>query len=94
MLARVTRLHPVHTVDKSSCTALHYATRYRQYECIKALLDMGADPNKPDEKGMTPMLIAASAGCGTSMRMLVRKVRVRRRCRRIFLTTARFRVET
>lgn len=69
-----TVMSPVHLVGKGARNALHHATRHRQLECIRVLLEMGADPNKPDYEGMTPTLMAASAGYGDSLRMLVRKV--------------------
>ncbi|KAE9548696.1 hypothetical protein FO519_008094 [Halicephalobus sp. NKZ332] len=45
-------------VDNRGYTALHYASFYAQLDAMKILLDLGANPNIPDNDGMTPTLIA------------------------------------
>jgi len=44
-------------VDNRGYTALHYAAFYAQLDAMKVLLDLGANPNIPDNEGMTPTLI-------------------------------------
>uniref|UniRef100_A0A7E4VA05 ANK_REP_REGION domain-containing protein n=1 Tax=Panagrellus redivivus TaxID=6233 RepID=A0A7E4VA05_PANRE len=38
-------------------TALHYAAYYAQYDALKELVRMGADPNMPDHDDNTPTLL-------------------------------------
>jgi ankyrin repeat protein len=41
---------------------LHAAVAARSAECVRALLDAGADPNARQQRGYTPLMGAASAG--------------------------------
>ncbi|KAK0159862.1 hypothetical protein PV327_010928 [Microctonus hyperodae] len=40
-------------------TALHFAVRRNDIECVKVLLDHNANPNIPNAKGATPLHVAA-----------------------------------
>ncbi|KAF8791198.1 Ankyrin-1 like protein [Argiope bruennichi] len=43
----------------SKQTALHLASHQGRFETCRTLLDMGADPNATDNRGQTPLLLAA-----------------------------------
>ena len=65
--------------DKRGYTALHWAAAQsagdsaRQVECVRALIDAGADPNAQSEEGGTPLMNAAWFGCSDSVRELLRR---------------------
>uniref|UniRef100_A0A7E4VA24 ANK_REP_REGION domain-containing protein n=1 Tax=Panagrellus redivivus TaxID=6233 RepID=A0A7E4VA24_PANRE len=51
----------LHMVDyDNKYTALHYAAYYAQYDALKELLQLGADPNWPDAHRNTPTLLACA----------------------------------
>jgi len=56
-------LHPDET-QSGRPTALCYAVLQQDRCLMQYLLLKGADTNKPDEKGMTPLHYAALGGCG------------------------------
>ena len=41
------------TTDSSGNTAMHYAAAYGWYFCMKALLDAGAEPDRPNDWKVT-----------------------------------------
>ena len=43
---------------------LHYAVEYCFDDCVKLLLEYGADPNARDNRGKTPADIAKQRGFG------------------------------
>ena len=45
-------------VDASGFTALHFAAHYNHQNAVQYLLKYGANPNIPDNQGMTPTLLA------------------------------------
>ena len=45
-------------VDDFGFTALHFAVYYNHQTVVEHLLQMGANPNIPDQDGMTPTLLA------------------------------------
>lgn len=46
--------------DRFGSTALHYAVRENNIEAIKTLLNLGANPNKKDNFGKTPLMWSVS----------------------------------
>ena len=48
----------VNKPSSSGATALHKAAVQGHLECVRLLLDRGADPNLLDKQGRTPMLLA------------------------------------
>ncbi|CDW80451.1 nad(+) adp-ribosyltransferase-3 [Stylonychia lemnae] len=60
----------VDTKNRSSFTALHFAVLSGSMQCVKALLDAGADPNLKTSKSMTPALIASACGYLDILRLL------------------------
>ena len=57
------RLVDVNSETLSGKTALHYALM-GTHEVIKMLLDAGADPNKKDKRGQTPLFLACTQKIG------------------------------
>jgi len=55
----ITQERIVDIQDKKEKSALHYAASSRHPELVSFLLENKAQPNLHDEKGMTPLLIAA-----------------------------------
>ncbi|EGD80523.1 hypothetical protein PTSG_01114 [Salpingoeca rosetta] len=47
---------------KTGATPLHYAARAGRVPCVRALCRFGADVNAKDDKGVTPLLMAARGG--------------------------------
>jgi ankyrin repeat protein len=45
----------VNARDRDHWTPLHFAARVKSHECITLLLDAGADPNVPNNEGVTPL---------------------------------------
>src|SRR5262249_42549992 len=69
------RLHQekptVRTLDEielQGATPLALAAEVNSLDAIKALVDGGADPNIPTEKGTTPLMLAAGAGTDVQRR--------------------------
>jgi ankyrin repeat protein len=52
-------------------TPLLYAARSGCLGCVKAMLDAGADPDRPNPDGMTPMIIALDNGSPAVARYLL-----------------------
>uniref|UniRef100_A0A1A9WK73 SOCS box domain-containing protein n=1 Tax=Glossina brevipalpis TaxID=37001 RepID=A0A1A9WK73_9MUSC len=48
-----------HTIDTRSMTPLHYAAACGHSECVRLLLEHGADANKIDSKGCTPLHVGS-----------------------------------
>lgn len=48
--------------DSSSNSAAHYAAAYGWLECLKLLVERGADPNAPNDWKTTPLAIAMQKG--------------------------------
>ncbi len=45
----------VHPTNQHGWTALHHAANWGYIDCVKKLLDLGADPYAQSESGKTPM---------------------------------------
>jgi ankyrin repeat protein len=64
--------------DKRGYTPLHWVVAQspgdftRQLQCVKALVDAGADINARNEDGITPLMNAAWFGCHDSLKELLR----------------------
>lgn len=54
-------------------TALHIAVQQRDYDMVVELLARGADPNKPDSLGDTPLFLAAGYGEAKILEKLIEK---------------------
>lgn len=54
-------------------TALHIVVQRRDATWTKFLLDRGADPNKADKRGTTPLAIAANLGFIDGVEMLLKR---------------------
>ena len=52
----------VHTTEVNGATALHGAAYYGFMEVVRLLLENGADPDRKDQKGLCPRIIAANKG--------------------------------
>jgi ankyrin repeat protein len=52
-------------------TPLLYAARAGCVDCVKAMLDAGADPDRPNPDGMTPMMMALDNGSPAVARYLL-----------------------
>jgi ankyrin repeat protein len=48
--------------DDKGRTALHFASRMKSAECVRLLVEAGADPNARDKEGFTPLHMAAGYG--------------------------------
>jgi len=65
--------------DKRGYTALHWAVAQppadssNQLNCVRALIEAGADPNARNEEGITPLMNAAWFGCRDSVKELLRR---------------------
>jgi len=65
--------------DKRGYTALHWSVAQpptdseNQLNCVRMLIDAGADPNARSEDGTTPLMNAAWFGCLDSVRELLRR---------------------
>ncbi len=65
--------------DKRGYTALHWAVAQppanstNQLNCVRMLIDAGADSNGRNEDGITPLMNAAWFGCGDSVKELLRR---------------------
>ncbi|CAL1170589.1 unnamed protein product [Cladocopium goreaui] len=57
--------------DAYGWTAVRYAVRNRQLDSVKALLDLGADVNRPSKTGRTPLMSAAGNGLEEMCALLV-----------------------
>lgn len=53
---------PLNELDIRGQTALHVAARSGCVECVRRLLDAGADPNVVDRSRWTPLMLAARYG--------------------------------
>ncbi len=64
--------------DKRGYTALHWAVAQppavstSQLDCVRTLIDAGADANARNEDGITPLMNAAWFGCRDSVKELLR----------------------
>lgn len=64
----------VNTSDQTTGeTALHIVIRRRDETWTKFLLDRGANPNKADRRGVTPLAIAANLGFVEGVEQLVKR---------------------
>ena len=52
----------VHLVDKLGATACHYAASYGHDAILRALAERGADVNKLNDDGVTPLQLASHGG--------------------------------
>jgi ankyrin repeat protein len=65
--------------DKRGYTALHWAVAQpsadstSQLNCVRTLIDAGADANARNEDGITPLMNAAWFGCRDSVKELLRR---------------------
>lgn len=65
--------------DKRGYTALHWAVAQptsnpsNELNCVRVLIDAGADVNARNEEGITPLMNAAWFGCRDSVRELLRR---------------------
>lgn len=60
-------------IDKKySLTALQYAATTNKYPIIELLLMHGANINKPDKEGNTPLMLAVSTGSLESINSLMK----------------------
>lgn len=65
--------------DKRGYTALHWSVAQapgnpaKQVECMRALIEAGADPNARNEEGITPLMDAAWFGCQHAVQELLRR---------------------
>ncbi|PHH90673.1 hypothetical protein CDD83_2967 [Cordyceps sp. RAO-2017] len=57
--------------DVFARTALHYAADCGAVECLRLLLEVGADAAVEDDRGDTPLYLAARARCGRGVRALL-----------------------
>ena len=55
----------VNVSNNSGDNALHYALRYGNQEAARFLIKKGADYNKTDNQGITPLQIAVEKGYDT-----------------------------
>ncbi|KAK0077002.1 hypothetical protein PV325_004566 [Microctonus aethiopoides] len=60
VLLKEPRINP--NLEAGRETALHFAVRRNDTECVKILLDHNANPNIPNVKGATPIHVAAITG--------------------------------
>lgn len=64
----------VNTSDRTTGeTALHIVVRRRDETWTKYLLENGANPNKADKRGVTPLAIAASLGFVEGVEQLIKR---------------------
>jgi len=61
---------PPDETDAEGRTALHVAVGSTQPSAVACLLELGADPNVPDNSGNTPLLLAAKAASRPMCRQL------------------------
>jgi ankyrin repeat protein len=52
----------INATNEFGCTALWFAARDGNVECVTALLDTNADANKADDMGVAPLHKASSTG--------------------------------
>ncbi|KAK2575439.1 hypothetical protein KPH14_011177 [Odynerus spinipes] len=57
-------------VDDNGCSALHYAATLGHADATALILRLGADPNRQDRKGRTPVLCAAAKGQLETLKIL------------------------
>ncbi|KAH9502797.1 hypothetical protein Btru_069850 [Bulinus truncatus] len=57
-------------VDKNQCTPLFYAATLGHLDCLKMLLDLGADSNHTDTRGRTVVHCAVVSGSTEALQML------------------------
>jgi ankyrin repeat protein len=61
----------VHEKNSSGITPLHIAVRWNNAELVNLLLDLGADPNAPDDKHATPLHESVASHAEHAIRALV-----------------------
>lgn len=61
--------------DTALQTALFYAARDGRIECVKALLELGADVNSVDHLGQTALFYASRDGRTDTVALMLEKVR-------------------
>jgi len=67
----VNSVHPEESRGQG-LTPLHVAARYNQFECIKTLIELGADVNSKDNFGFRPLHDAAMNSASQSMSILLK----------------------
>jgi ankyrin repeat protein len=60
-------------INNQYYTYLTRATGNGHFEIVKLLLDAGADPDIPDERGRTPLMIASKKGYDQIIKLLIKK---------------------
>jgi ankyrin repeat protein len=61
----------VNQLSVDNTTALHWAVYRKDLDLVERLLDMGADPDRPNDYGATPMTVASEHGEYAIMQALV-----------------------
>ena len=52
---------------------MHFAINLKQNDCVKLLLDSGADPNLKTQSGATPLITAVAAQNMTAVKLLLER---------------------
>ncbi|KAF0739141.1 hypothetical protein AaE_008822 [Aphanomyces astaci] len=61
----------INSRSPDNLTALHYAARGGHTECMRILLEAGANPNVEDERHVTPLHLASVGGFGLGVKLLL-----------------------
>ncbi|RHY89155.1 hypothetical protein DYB35_011935 [Aphanomyces astaci] len=61
----------INSRSADNLTALHYAARGGHTECMRILLEAGANPNVEDERHVTPLHLASVGGFGLGVKLLL-----------------------
>ena len=70
-VARLAKRVDVNQLDHNKQTPLCYAVGNNHLDCVRILIDHGADPNRIQNWGNTAMHIAASSGCSRETFLLL-----------------------
>ena len=57
--------------DRDKCTALHFAVQKKHSEVVEVLIDAGADIDRKDALGFSPLILASVSGALATVKMLV-----------------------